>query len=127
MASRRRTRAGGGSTSGRSSAGGSAGGAEDSLLDESFAGLDPNDLLQMLGGDDDEELLHGQEGEEDEEDEEGEERDIVTALEGKFCGAIAAPPEKRKRSEGRCCRCHVGLAACAPVQLCLDPWCTTAV
>lgn len=103
MASRRRTRAGGGSTSGSSAAAGSTGDMESSLLNESFEGLDPNDLLQMLGGDDDEEE-HAGEGDDDEYDEEDEERDIVTALDGKFLGAIA-PPEKRKRSEGVCV-CH---------------------
>ncbi|CAM9902090.1 unnamed protein product, partial [Scytosiphon promiscuus] len=114
MNSRRRTRAGGGRSSDGSTT--ESVGAESSLLEESFVGLDPNDLLQMLGGDDNEEEL-AEQGRKEEEDDEGEERDIVTALDGKFLGAVA-PPEKRKRSQGEVfAPLSVAAAAAAPASV----------
>ncbi|CBJ28826.1 hypothetical protein Esi_0122_0022 [Ectocarpus siliculosus] len=77
MASRQSTRA-------SSSQGGSA-------VNDSFASLDPEELLQMLAGEDD-----------DGEEEEG--RDIVTDLDGRLAGAIGRPELecglKRKRGAG---------------------------
>lgn len=73
------------------------------MLNESIA-LGAGDLLAMLIGDEDEDS-NDDAGLEEEEVDEEEERDIVTALDGQFAGAIdpskdvEVGPNKRKREE----------------------------
>lgn len=81
-------------------------------MNDSFASLDPEELLQMLAGEDD-----------DEEEEEG--RDIVTDLDGRLAGAIGRTELqyglKRKRSAGNeegVCE-YVPLLACVMCVFCL--------
>lgn len=104
MTTRRRTR-GGSSTESTGAA------SPTNVLNESID-VNPNDLLAMLAG---------EEEETDEEEEEEEGRDIVTALEGQFAGAmdLRKTELKRKRdSEGvlreHMCTCALPLNGVHP-------------
>lgn len=102
MASRRRTRGGGGSTE-------STGACSPTNMVNESMDVNANDLLAMLAGEEEET------DEEEEEEEEG--RDIVTALEGQFAGAIDQRKSERKRkreSEGMYARTHVCVCVCLP-------------